>query len=89
MILILTLFLDYNHCKYIKPLIKKATIFAGKLSKGSEFPLDAMQKMIQAARECLRKMDGDYKACTMIWDKLIHYILLAKSFRDKKFNVSI
>ena len=65
-------------------------IFSGKLNQDAEFPLDAMKKTIQVARECLKKMEGDLKASTIIWDKLLHHLLqIGKSFHDNQLNVSI
>lgn len=75
----------------MKPLLKEAMKFSSqmKFSKSAKFPLDAMKKTIQVARECLKKMEGDLDACTMIWEKLLKYLLLCKSFHDTPLDVSI
>lgn len=72
-------------------MIKEAVLFSDKLkfTENVEFPLDAMKKMIEVARKCLNKMDRNFIACSLIWDKLLHYLYLAKSFHDIYWDVSI
>ena len=84
------MFLVYNDCKYIKPLLIQAKEFTSKLnSLDVEFPLDDMKKMIQVARDTLLQMHNDLNACTLIWNKLLRFIYLARSFYTDENYVSL